>query len=126
MDEQQNTEESLEQTLGDPPSANALDTAQALARAAVSAVPFVGGPAAELLDLVIRPSLARRQQEWLDRLAESINELRAERPELEVDALLANDSFQDGLYQASAADIMGLGCCCRGLIQPILEGVIGE
>jgi len=45
------------------PAKSAADVAQVVVNAAVSAVPVVGGPAAELLGLVFGPPLEKRRDE---------------------------------------------------------------
>ena len=50
-----------------------------LAKAALSAVPVVGGPASELLDLVIRPRIEERRTEWLNSIAEGLAKLEETR-----------------------------------------------
>jgi hypothetical protein len=48
-----------------------------LVRAAVSGVPFVGGPVAELVNLVIEPAIHRRRDAWLTRVAQVVDDLAA-------------------------------------------------
>jgi hypothetical protein len=62
----------------DPPKRTAGDVAHALAKGVISAVPFAGGPAAELFALVISPPLERRRDEWMNELAEALKVLEEE------------------------------------------------
>jgi hypothetical protein len=47
-----------------------------LVKATVSAIPVFGGPGAELLDIVIGPSLVKRRDRWIEELGEIVEELR--------------------------------------------------
>src|SRR5262245_31540997 len=61
----------------DPPSLSpsAWDAAHQIARAGLSALPVIGGPATELLSFLITPPLLLRQQKWLEEIAEVIRSL---------------------------------------------------
>ena len=48
--------------VGPPPSQTTGEVVQAVARGAISAIPVFGGPAAELLGLVLQPAFARRRR----------------------------------------------------------------
>lgn len=87
--------------LGPPPSTEAGDIARGLARAALSSVPVAGGPAAELLDLVVTPALHMRYDRWLRRMAESVDEMRAHG--LDVRTLKDNEALITAILNATAA-----------------------
>lgn len=53
-----------------PPKKSAGDIAHTSAKAALSALPYVGGPAVELFQLVLQPPLEKRRAEWMERIAE--------------------------------------------------------
>lgn len=63
--------------IGKPPGEEGKEIAAGLIRAGVSAVPLVGGPAVELIDLVLQPVIHRRWDRWLERLGSAVDELRA-------------------------------------------------
>ncbi len=63
--------------IGPPPSERGKEVAAGLVRAAVSVVPLAGGPAGELIDLVIQPVTNRRGDAWFERLGSAVDELRA-------------------------------------------------
>jgi hypothetical protein len=48
-----------------PPKAGKADVAHALAKGAISTVPLIGAPAAELFSLIVTPPLERRRAEWV-------------------------------------------------------------
>jgi hypothetical protein len=47
------------------PEPTEADIAHSAARAALSVIPFLGGPASELLSMVLVPAVAKRRDEWL-------------------------------------------------------------
>jgi hypothetical protein len=49
------------------------------ARAVLSAIPTVGGPALELFNAVIAPPVERRRNVWLNGLAERLQKLEQEK-----------------------------------------------
>jgi hypothetical protein len=78
------------------------DAAHAFVRAALSAVPVVGGPAVELFSAVITPPLQRRLQEWMHDVARAIDDL--ERSGIvSLDQIAQNEVFIDTLLHASQA-----------------------
>ena len=88
---------------GDSPDTTGKDRTLGLAKAALSAVPVLGGPAAELLDLVVRPEIERRRTEWLDQLAEQLAAIEERLEGFHVSALANDPEFISTLLQASAA-----------------------
>jgi hypothetical protein len=89
--------------VGPPPSQTKGDIAQAIARGAVSMVPFVGGPAAELIGLVLQPALEHRREEWLQDLASAIDEIRGRMDGFDPDQLAQNEVFITAVISASNA-----------------------
>lgn len=69
------------------------DYVHSTVKTALSAIPFVGGAASELFSLVIAPPVSKRRDEWLIRIAEGIEEIRAKNPEFDVNSLRDNDVF---------------------------------
>ena len=49
-----------------PPEPCIADALHALARSGLDALPYVGAACAELLTLVVTPSLERRRHEWME------------------------------------------------------------
>ncbi|MCP4896095.1 MAG: hypothetical protein GY906_03890 [bacterium] len=86
----------------DPPplEPTAGDAAHTLARTGLSALPFVGGPATELLNTVLAPPLIRRQQEWREQLAEAVRAIE-EKLGVMPEELSENEDFIDAVLTAS-------------------------
>ena len=60
-----------------PPSPTDVDTVQAVARVILAHVPIIGAPPAELLGLLVTPSLERRRQAWMEEVGEALRRLEA-------------------------------------------------
>jgi len=75
------------------PEKSAADVAYALAKAAVSAVPVGGGPAAELLGIIFGPPLEKRKEKWLEQLADAVKEVQGKVAEITLEKLSQNDAF---------------------------------
>lgn len=86
------------------PESSSRDTAHTLVRAGISAIPVLGGPAAELFNLVIQPPLEKRRVEWMNTVAERISRLEKENG-LDVDSLKDNDEFISAVMYASTLAI---------------------
>lgn len=89
--------------IGPPPSTTTGDVVDAVARAALTAVPVFGGPAAELIDLVLNPALHRRREDWLRRLGVVVDELRAH--QIDIGTLSTNEAFVSAVFSASQAAV---------------------
>jgi len=77
------------------------------AKAALSAVPFVGGPAAELFALVLAPPLERH---GCKNLYESLKKLEQQVPGFKIDDLSKNEAFVSATIQASQIALRGTQC----------------
>jgi len=75
------------------PERSAADMAHTIVKAVVSAVPYAGGPAAELLGLVFGPPLEKRQKKWMQDLADSVNEIQRKVAGLSTAQLSENEVF---------------------------------
>lgn len=75
------------------------DTAHSVAKAGLSAIPMVGGAAAELFQNLVQPPLDRRRQEWMEYVGEELQRLDAEGFDLE--QLQNDDRFISTVMQAS-------------------------
>jgi hypothetical protein len=78
-----------------PPHPDGRDTSRTLIKAGAAAVPIVGGPVAELVEL-IRSPIERRRDEWLRDLAARVANLE-ERGRLDPTSLPENDTFLDAV-----------------------------
>jgi hypothetical protein len=88
-----------------PPEASGWDHAHLALKSALSAVPVVGGPAAELFAAIIAPPLARRRDQWLQDLAESLAALQEKVAGFSAESLAQNEAFVSAALQASRAAI---------------------
>src|SRR5687767_11776964 len=64
------------QAMDKAPDRNLKDVGHGVTKAALAAIPFVGGSLAEIFQLVIAPSLDKRRTKWLNGLAEAIEDLQ--------------------------------------------------
>lgn len=81
------------------------DWAHTIAKAGLSAIPIAGGPVAELFAAVIVPPLSKRRDQWLQSLAEGLEELKGRVDGFTVESLAGNDIFITSFLQASQAAI---------------------
>jgi len=73
-----------------------------VARGAISAIPVFGGPAAELLGLVLQPAFDRRREEWLAQLGSALDDLQS-RVDNFPEELSANEVFITTVMAATTA-----------------------
>ena len=85
----------------EPPQRTRGDFVHTLVKAGLSAVPVVGGSAAEVFALIIAPPLEKRRDEWLQELADIVNELERRQPSVTPEELSKNDAFISATLQAS-------------------------
>jgi hypothetical protein len=83
------------------PKKSGADVACAVGKAALSSVPVVGGPAAEMLGLVFGPPLERRKAQWLERLAGAVNEVQEKVSELTPEKLSQDEAFVSTAMRAT-------------------------
>ena len=76
------------------------DEAHRAVRAALSAIPFVGGAAVEYFNRLFAPPLQRRRDAWLKALAERLSKLEQE-GRVKVEDLQNNEEFISTVMQAS-------------------------
>ena len=87
------------------PQPTGWDHAHLAVKAALAALPVVGGPAAELFAAIIAPPLARRRDEWLQSLAEGLEALANRVGGFDAESLAHNEAFVSVALQASRAAI---------------------
>lgn len=85
-----------------PPTESIGDYAHTAAKTAISLVPY-GGPAAELFAAIVTAPLEKRRHEWMNDVAEGLEECR-KRNKLGIDDL-GKPEFLDAMLQASQAAI---------------------
>lgn len=76
-----------------PAKRDPKDVARDVARAAVSAVPAVGGPLQVLLETVFTAPIEKRKQAWLEELAEVVTELQERVKDLAPEKLAGSEVF---------------------------------
>lgn len=81
------------------PQKTPTDTAHAIAKAGLSVIPIIGGPAVELFQYVIQPPLEKRRERWMADIGEKLHELEANG--LKLESLQANEQFISAVMYAS-------------------------
>jgi hypothetical protein len=89
------------QGIGKVPTATAVEVVSRVAEAGLSAIPIAGGPIAGLLDAVIAPSLAKRKDAWLNRLAFVVTELQDRLRDFDPQQLGENEAFVTTVVQTT-------------------------
>lgn len=77
------------------------DITHLIGKASVSAIPLIGGPAAELFSTVITPSLEKRRVRWLNSLAEDLEKLQEKVKGFSYEEIARNEAFISTVLQAS-------------------------
>lgn len=75
------------------PKAETGDVIHTLTKAGLSAIPIIGGPAAEIFSVVIVPPLTRRRDEWIESIADGLIELEEKFEGFKIVNLSRNDMF---------------------------------
>lgn len=83
------------------PTQSRGDAAHALAKAVLSAIPAVGGPAVELFQHIVQPPLEKRREQWMRSVGEKLTELQEKG--LDIASLQDNEVFVSVVMQASQA-----------------------
>jgi hypothetical protein len=83
-----------------PPEGTKGDLAQVLAKAGISLIPVVGGPAAELFGYIVKPPLEKRRDEWLKTIGERVKKLE-ETGGFKMESLADNPLFITVVTQAT-------------------------
>lgn len=82
-----------------PPQKSRSDVGHSIAKAGLSAIPVIGGAAAELFQNIVQPPLERRRAEWMAEIGEKLQEL--EDQGLCLEDLRDNDQFISASMYAS-------------------------
>jgi hypothetical protein len=82
-----------------PPKKSKGDAVHTVARAGLSALPVIGGPAVELLQAVIQPPLEKRREAWMEDVGTKLHEL--EERGLKIEDLQNNEQFISAVLYAS-------------------------
>jgi hypothetical protein len=83
-----------------PPKPSAGDAGHAVLKAGLGAIPLVGAPASELLNMIVLPPLERRRNKWAEDIGEALRVLE-ERKEVSLESLGQSDEFIDVVLEAT-------------------------
>ncbi len=83
-----------------PSQSDLSQVAEAVARAALSAIPFAGGAAVELLQFVANRGRAARMQRWIEEVSSELGRLG-----VEFESLATSDGFLDAIGPATRAAV---------------------
>lgn len=72
-----------------------------VAKAALSLIPFAGGPAAEVLGAIVQPQIEKRKTEWLESIAHNLDRLSTQVDGLTPERLAESPEFTTAFLQAS-------------------------
>lgn len=81
------------------PATTKGDAAHALAKAGLSVIPGIGGPAVELFQYLVQPPLERRRVEWMATVGEKLKEL--ENRGIDIKGLGQKEEFISAVMHAS-------------------------
>ena len=87
------------------PEIGKADVAIEVVKAAISAAPVIGGPAAELFTLVISPPLEKRKVKWMEEVAEGLNVLEKTVQGFSIENLKDNEQFVSAVLNATQTAI---------------------
>jgi hypothetical protein len=87
------------------PKKSTGDIAHAAVKAAISAIPIAGAPAAEIFALVVTPPLEKRRDEWIESIGEGLKELAQKVDGFKLGDLAKNEAFITTVTHASQAAI---------------------
>jgi hypothetical protein len=87
--------------MNEQPKEEAKDYLYELTKGAISAVPLVGGVAAEFFTLIISSPLQTRMNKWLEELYNEVIKLKETHKEFEVERLKQNEPFISSITHAT-------------------------
>ena len=87
------------------PEPTEADAALGAGRAALAAIPFVGGSITEVLSLVLAPAVTRRRDTWFKELADGLDLLEARVQGITAEFLQHKETFVSAAIQATRAAV---------------------
>lgn len=81
------------------------EVANTITKAVLSAIPYAGGPLAELLTLVWEPAAKKRRDAWLVGIAENLKSLEDKVEGFKIENLVENELFVTATMEATRAAI---------------------
>ena len=91
---------SEEKTIGKPKPTKA-DAAYSLAKVGLSAIPVLGGTAAEIFSAVIAPPITKRTVKWIESISERLKELEKTVNGFKLESLAENEVFTTVVLHAT-------------------------
>jgi hypothetical protein len=82
------------------PKPTACDYLHKLTKGVVSCIPYAGGLAAEVFDMICRPSLEKRRERWCEDLLEVVVQLRNKIEEFDLEQAFKNEAVVTTFIQA--------------------------
>jgi hypothetical protein len=90
-----------EQNITEEPEPDKKDLLYTITKAGLSAIPIIGGPAAEIFGAVLEPPLSKRRAEWMDSIAEGLLALEEKVDGFEIENLSNEPEFITTVMHAS-------------------------
>ena len=87
------------------PQTQSGDVAYTLAKAGLSSIPVIGGPAKELFSAIIAPPLSKRRDKWIESIATGLKTLEEKVDSFRIEDLSNNNMFVTTVMHASQAAI---------------------
>jgi hypothetical protein len=87
------------------PEPTAADVAQGTARAALAAIPVVGGSITEVMSMVLAPAITRRRDTWLKELADALDQVEQKVDGFKVENLKDDEAFVSAVIDATRTAI---------------------
>lgn len=82
------------------PEKSGKDTAHAITKGILGAIPFAGSLVGELFEVVVEPSYNKRLQQWLEHISIVLEELK-EKQGIPIEALAGNEEFVSTFIKTS-------------------------
>lgn len=90
----------------EPPKSDSKDTLHSGIKIITSLVPGVGGLAAEIFGKLMPPPIEKRQQAWMESVAEGLQALEEKYNEFKIESLPENEVFVSTLLEATRAAML--------------------
>jgi hypothetical protein len=87
------------------PEPTDADFAHGAARAALAAIPVVGGSITEVMSMVLAPAIARRRDTWLKELADGLDEAERKIDGFRIENLENDEAFVSAMIEATRSAI---------------------
>lgn len=99
------TQDKASSRILEKPKADAGDAAHTGAKMVLSAIPIVGGSAAEIFSAIVRSPLDKRRDEWIESIIEALKVLEEKIDDFKIGNLVNNETFVTTLMHTSQVAI---------------------